>query len=43
MIGAALGGLAVAVFVAAPAYLHLVVPFAGGAALILGGLWMRRA
>ena len=43
VIGAALGGLAVAVFVAAPAYLHLVVPFAGGVALILGGLWLRRA
>ena len=43
VIGAALGGLAVAVFVAAPAYLHLIVPFAGGAALVLGGLWLRRA
>ena len=42
-IGGALGALAVGVFVAAPAYLHLVVPFAGGAALILGGLWLRRA
>ena len=42
-IGAALGGLAAGVFVAAPAYLHLIVPFAGGGALILGGFWMRRA
>ena len=42
-IGGALGGLAVGVFVAAPAHLHLIVPFAGGGALILGGLWMRRA
>lgn len=43
VIGVALGGLAVGVFIAAPAYLHLIVPFAGGAALILGALWMRRA
>ena len=43
VIGGALGGLAVAVFLAAPASLHLIVPFAGGCALILGGLWMRRA
>ena len=43
VVGVALGGLAVAVFVAAPEYLHLIVPFAGGAALVLGGLWMRRA
>ena len=42
-VGVALGGLAVGVFVLAPAYLHLIVPFAGGGALILGGLWMRRA
>ncbi len=42
-IGGALGGLAVGVFVAAPEYLHLIVPFAGGGALILGGVWMRRA
>ena len=43
VVGVALGGLAVAVFVAAPAYLLLIVPFAGGAARVLGGLWMRRA
>ena len=43
VVGVALGGLAVGVFVLAPAHLHLIVPFAGGGALILGGLWMRRA
>ena len=43
VVGAALGGLAVGVFVLAPAHLHLIVPLAGGGALILGGLWMRRA
>ena len=43
VIGVALGGLAVGVFLLAPAHLHLIVPFAGGAALILGGVWMRRA
>ena len=43
VVGVALGGLAVGVFLLAPAYLNLIVPFAGGAALILGGLWMRRA
>ena len=43
VIGVALGGLAVGVFLLAPAHLHLIVPFAGGGALILGGLWMRRA
>ena len=43
VVGVALGGLAVGVFVGAPAYLHLIVPFASGGALILGGLWMRRA
>ena len=42
-VGVTLGGLAVGVFVLAPAYLNLVVPFAGGGALILGGLWLRRA
>ncbi len=42
-VGVALGGLAVGVFLLAPAYLHLIVPFAGGGALILGGLWLRRA
>ena len=43
VIGAALAGLAVGVYVVAPSQLHLIVPFAGGAALICGGLWMRRA
>ena len=43
VVGVALGGLAVGVFLLAPAYLHLIVPFAGGGALILGGLWLRRA
>ena len=42
-VGVALGVLAVGVFVLAPAYLPLIIPFAGGGALILGGLWMRRA
>ena len=42
-VGVALGGVAVGVFVLAPAYLSLIVPFAGGGALILGGFWMRRA
>ena len=43
VVGVALGGLAVGFFLLAPSYLHLIVPFAGGGALILGGLWMRRA
>ena len=43
VIGVALGGLAVGVFLLAPAYLNLIVPFVGGGALILGGLWMWRA
>ena len=42
-VGVALGGLAVGVFVLAPAHLNLIVPFAGGGALVLGGLWLRRA
>ena len=42
-LGVTLGGLAVGVFVLAPAYLSLIVPFAGGGATILAGLWMRRA
>ena len=43
VVGVALGVLAVGVFLLAPAYLNLIVPFAGGGALILGGLWLRRA
>ena len=42
-VGIALAGVAVGVFLLAPAYLSSIVPFAGGAALILGGVWMRRA
>ena len=42
-VGVALAGLAVGVFHLAPAMLPLIVPFIGGGALILGGLWMRRA
>ena len=42
-IGVSLAGLAVGIFHLAPALLPLIVPFAGGGALILGGLWMRRA
>ena len=43
VVGLALGGLAVGVFFLAPDYVLLAVPVAGGAALILGGLWLRRA
>lgn len=43
VVGVALGGLTVGVFVLASAHLHLIVPFVGGGALILGSLWMRRA
>ncbi|MDE0390502.1 MAG: hypothetical protein OXI57_00350 [Rhodospirillales bacterium] len=42
-LGVALAGLAVGVFVLAPAYLSLIVPFAGGGVSIVAGLWMRRA
>ena len=42
-VGIALAGVAVGVFLLAPAYLSSIVPFAGGGALILGGVWMRRA
>ena len=42
-VGVALAGLAVGVFHLAPAMVPLIVPFIGGGALILGGLWMRRA
>ena len=41
-VGVALAGLAVGVFHLAPAMLPLIVPFIGGGALIVGGLWMRR-
>ena len=42
-VGAALAALALGSFLFAPAHLTLIVPFLGGGALILGGLWMRRA
>ena len=42
-VGAALAALALGSFHFAPAHLTLIVPFLGGGALILGGLWMRRA
>ena len=42
-VGAALAILALGSFHFAPAHLTLIVPFLGGGALILGGLWMRRA
>ena len=42
-VGVALAGLAIGVFRLAPEQLSLIVPFAGGGALILGSVWMRRA
>ena len=42
-IGVGLAGLAAGVFHLAPSLQPLIVPFAGGGSLILGGLWMRRA
>ena len=41
-VGVALAALAVGVFHLAPAQLPSILPFAGGGALIVGGLWMRR-
>ena len=43
VVGLAVAALAVGVFHLAPAQLPLIVPFIGGGALVLGGLWMRRA
>ena len=43
VVGVTLAGLAVGVFQLAPALVPLILPFAGGGAYILGGLWMRRA
>ena len=43
VVGAALAGLAVAAFDHVPAHAAYIVPFLGGGALILAGLWMRRA
>ena len=43
VVGVALAGVALGVFYIAPAQLPLVLPFIGGGALVVGGLWMRRA
>ena len=43
VVGTALAALAVGVFHLAPALVPSIVPIAGGGALVLGGLWMRRA
>ena len=43
MVGAVLAVLAIGFFHLAPAYLPTIVPFLGGGALVVGGLWMRRA
>ena len=43
VVGVALAGLAIGVFHLVPAMLTLIVPFVGGGAIILSGLWMRRA
>ena len=42
-VGAVLAGLAVGAFYHAPAHAAWIVPLLGGGALILAGLWMRRA
>ncbi|MCE2493711.1 MAG: hypothetical protein J4F40_14095, partial [Alphaproteobacteria bacterium] len=42
-VGAALAALAACAFHLAPAHAALVVPLLGGGALILAGLWMKRA
>lgn len=42
-VGAALAALAAGAFHLAPAHAALIVPLLGGGALILAGLWMRRA
>ena len=42
-IGAVLAGVAIGLFHLAPDLVPLVVPFAGGGTLILGGLWLRSA
>ena len=42
-VGAGLAALAACAFHLAPAHAALVVPLLGGGALILAGLWMRRA
>ena len=43
IVGAVLATLAAGAFHLAPAHLALIVSILGGGALILGGLWMRRA
>lgn len=43
VVGAALAGLAVGAFYHAPAHAAYIVPLLGGGALILAGLWLRRA
>ena len=43
VVGAVLAGLAVGAFYYAPAHAAYIVPFLGGGALILAGLWMRWA
>ncbi len=43
VVGAVLAGLAAGAFRFAPAHAALIVPLLGGGALILAGLWMRRA
>lgn len=42
-VGMAIGALATGTFHFAPAHTALVVPLLGGGALVLAGLWMRRA
>ena len=43
VVGAALAALAAGAFQLAPAQLPLIVSLLGGGALVLGGVWMRRA
>ncbi len=43
VVGAALAALAAGAFHLAPAQLPLIVSLLGGGALVLGGVWMRRA
>ncbi len=42
-VGVALAGLCAGVFHLAPAQVPVIVPIAGGGALILGGIWFRRS
>lgn len=43
VVGAVLAGVAIGLFHLAPDFVLVVVPFAGGGTLILGGVWMRSA